>query len=124
MNMILALWDAGIPLLAGTDTGFPFVLPGFGLNEELKYLVAAGLTPLEALRTATINPAKFLGEEEMSGSVEKGRLADLVILNADPVKNIQNLHSIEAVIVNGKLLDRSALHNELMKVRNQVKLSR
>lgn len=124
MNMIPALREAGIPLLAGTDTGFPFVLPGFGLHEELKYLVAAGLSPLEALRTATINPATFLGKEGRLGSVEKGKLADLVILNADPTQNIQNLHLIEAVIVNGKLHDRSSLDNELIQVVNQVKMHR
>lgn len=119
MNMIPALRDAGVPLLAGTDTGFPFVLPGFGLHEELKYLVAAGLSSLEALRTATINPAIFLGKEGKLGSVEKGKLADLVILNADPILNIQNLHSIEAVIVNGKLYDRSTLDNELEQAANR-----
>jgi imidazolonepropionase-like amidohydrolase len=120
MNMIPALRDAGIPLLAGTDTGFPFVLPGFGLHEELNYLVMAGLSPLEALRTATINPAIFLGKQDQLGSIETGKLADLVILNADPSGNIQNLQSIEAVIVNGKLYDRSALDIELMKAANQV----
>jgi imidazolonepropionase-like amidohydrolase len=121
MNMIPALRDAGIPLLAGTDTGFPFVIPGFGLHEELKYLVNAGLSPLEALRTATLNPAAFLGEAERLGSVEKGRLADLVILNADPTENIQNLQFIDAVILNGKLHDRSSLDHELLQVVNQVK---
>ena len=122
--MIPALRDAGIPLLAGTDTGFPFILPGFGLHEELKYLVAAGLSPLEAIKTATINPATFLGKAGKSGSVEKGKLADLIILNADPTQNIQNLHFIEAVIMNGKLYDRSALDNELKQVAEQVKLFR
>ena len=120
--MILPLRDADIPLLAGTDTGFPFVLPGFGLHEELKYLVAAGLSPLEALRTATINPATFLGKKDKSGSVEKGKLADLVILNTDPMLNIQNLRSFEAVIVNGKLYDRLALNTELEQVAKQTKL--
>ncbi|HLF33074.1 MAG TPA: amidohydrolase family protein [Cyclobacteriaceae bacterium] len=124
MNMIPALRDAGIPLLSGTDTGFPFILPGFGLHEELKYLVAAGLSPLEAIQTATINPATFLGKAGKSGSVEKGKLADLIILNADPTQNIQNLHFIEAVIMNGRLYDRSALDNELKQVAEQVKLFR
>ncbi|WP_158267625.1 amidohydrolase family protein [Adhaeribacter arboris] len=120
-NMIPSLHDAGIPLLAGTDTGFPFVLPGFGLHEELQYLVEAGLTPLEALQTATINPATFLGKQGKLGSVEKGKLADLVILNADPTISIQNLHLIEAVMVNGKWYDRSTLNQELKQVAHQVK---
>ncbi len=121
MNMIPALRDAGIPPLAGTDTGFPFVLPGFGLHEELKLLVDAGLSPIEAIRTATINPATFLGNLSKLGSVEKGKLADLVILNADPTQNIQNLQLIEDVIINGKLYDRSELYKQLINVEDQVK---
>ena len=121
MNMIPVLRDAGIPMLAGTDTGFPFVLPGFGLHEELKYLVAAGLSPMEALRTATINPAIFLGKQDKFGSVEKGKFADLLILNADPGQNIQNLNLIEAVIANGKLVDRKALDKILAQVAKEVK---
>jgi hypothetical protein len=122
-NMILPLRDAGIPLLAGTDTGFPFVLPGFGLHEELKYLVAAGLGPLEAIRAATINPVTFLGKKDRLGSVEKGKLADLIIVNADPMLNIQSLRFPEAVIANGKLYDRSALNNELKQVATRVRLA-
>jgi imidazolonepropionase-like amidohydrolase len=124
MNMIPSLNGAGIPLLAGTDTGFPFVLPGFGLHEELKYLVAAGLTPIEALRTATINPARFLRRQDKLGSIEKGKLADLVIFNKSPELDIQNLSAIEAVIVNGKLYDRSSLDEELKHIVNQVKQTR
>lgn len=60
MNMVLPLIKAGIPILAGADTGFPYVLPGFGLHDELQYLVATGLSPLEALKSATINPVKAL----------------------------------------------------------------
>jgi imidazolonepropionase-like amidohydrolase len=121
MNMIRPLRNAGIPLLAGTDAGFPFVLPGFGLHEELKYLVEAGLTPTEALQTATINPAIFLGKDNKLGTVEKGKLADLVILNADPVRNIRNLHFIEAVIANGQLYNRVKLDGELEKIAADVK---
>ena len=124
MNMIPALRDAGIPLLAGTDTGFPFVVPGFGLHEELKYLVAAGLSPMDALRSATINPARFLGKESKSGSVEKGKLADLVILNDNPALNINNLDSIEAVIVNGKMYNRTTLTTELEHVAEKIKSTR
>lgn len=119
-NMIPALKEAGIPLLAGTDTGFPFVLPGFGLHQELGYLVAAGLSPFEAIQTATINPARFLGRLERSGTVEKGKLADLVILNADPTIQIENLGLIEAVIMNGKMYDRSALDHELKLVAEKL----
>lgn len=115
-NMIPALQDAGIPLLAGTDTGFPFVLPGFGLHQELLYLVAAGLTPMEALRTATINPADFFGKAHKLGSIEKGKLADMVILNADPLADIGNIRSIETVIVNGKIYTRCSLNDILERL--------
>jgi imidazolonepropionase-like amidohydrolase len=116
MNMIPLLRDAGIPLLSGTDTGFPFVIPGFGLQEELIYLVDAGLSPPEALRTATINPARYFGTENWSGSIEKGKIADLVILNADPTSDIHHIHSVEAVIMNGKYYDHSDLAKELIQI--------
>ena len=83
--------------------------------------VAAGLRPIEALRTATINPATFLGEQERLGSIEKGKLADLVILSKNPAINIQHLRSIEAVIANGKLYDQSSLTANLGQVANQIK---
>ena len=120
MNMIPPLRDAGIPMLAGTDTGFPFVLPGYGLHEELKYLVAAGLTPMEALRTATINPARFLRRQDKLGSIEKGKLADMVIFSRNPGADLENLSSIQAVVVNGKLYDRASLNKAIEEVAKQV----
>ena len=117
-NMVLPLLKAGIPILAGTDTGFPYVLPGFGLRDELRYLVAAGLSPLEALKSATINPAIFFNKQNRLGTVEKGKLADLVILNADPTQNIENLRLIDAVIVNGNMYSRRALDMELLNIAN------
>ncbi len=119
-NMVLPLIKAGIPILAGTDTGFPYVLPGFGLHDELRYLVAAGLSPLEALKAATVNPAIFFGKQNKLGTVETGKLADLVILNADPTQNIEHLRLIDMVIVNGKIYDRRALDNELINVANLI----
>ncbi len=70
--MVLPLFKAGISILAGTDTGFPYVLPGFGLHDELQYLVAAGLSPLEALQSATINPAIFLESKTNWVLLKKG----------------------------------------------------
>jgi imidazolonepropionase-like amidohydrolase len=107
---------AGGRFLAGTDTGVPYIFPGFSLHDELALFVKAGLTPLEALQTATINPAKFLGREKELGAIEKGMLADLVLLDANPLADISNTKKINAVVVNGRLLDRQALDKVLADV--------
>jgi len=100
---------AGVRFLAGTDASLPFVYPGFSVHDELALFVQAGLTPLEALQTTTINPATFLGLEQSMGTVQPGRLASLVLLDADPLKDIHNTTKIFAVIIRGKLLSRSDL---------------
>jgi imidazolonepropionase-like amidohydrolase len=100
---------AGVRILAGTDLGNPYVYPGSSLHDELELLVQAGLTPLEALQTATINPAKFFGKEKELGTIEKGKLADCVLLDANPLEDINNTRKISAVVLNGRLLDRAAL---------------
>jgi len=99
----------GVPLMAGTDLGNPFVLPGFNLHDELAIFVEAGLTPGEALKTATYNPAKFLGMLDLLGSIQKGKLADIVLLDANPLEDIHNTKKIQAVVLNGRYLDRAAL---------------
>jgi len=107
---------AGVKILAGTDLGNPYVYPGFSLHDELALLVQAGLTPLEALQTAIINPAKFFGKEKELGTIEKGKLADLVLLDANPLADINNTRKINAVVLNGRLLDRAALDKLLADV--------
>ena len=99
----------GVQILAGTDDSNPFVVPGFGLHDELAMLVESGLSPMQALRTATVNPAKFLGDGQTAGAIERGKAADLLILNADPLKDIHNTTNIHAVVLNGRLFDRRAL---------------
>ncbi|HXG95491.1 MAG TPA: amidohydrolase family protein [Gemmatimonadales bacterium] len=106
---------AGVPLLAGTDCPNPYVYPGFSLHDELGLLVRAGLTPAEALRTATINPARFLGVTDSLGSVATGKVADLVLLEANPLDDIANTKRIRAVIRGGRLLDRAALNQLLAR---------
>jgi hypothetical protein len=103
----------GVQVLAGTDESAPFVMPGFSLHDELALLVKAGLTPLEALQTATINPARFLGATDSLGVVATGKIADLLLLDANPVVNIHNTARIAAVIANGRFLDRAALDQML-----------
>jgi hypothetical protein len=103
------LHRAGVPILAGTDVGNPLLVAGFSLHRELELLVRAGLAPLDALRAATVNPARFLERIDDLGTVESGKLADLVLLDADPLVDIRNTRRIRAVLANGRLLDRAAL---------------
>jgi hypothetical protein len=100
---------AGIRIMAGTDSAAPNVFPGFGLHDELVYLVQAGLTPAQALRAATFSPAEFLERTDAQGTIAAGRRADLVLLDANPLHDIRNTQQIRAVIFNGKLLDRNEL---------------
>jgi len=107
------LFRAGVPLLAGTDTPNPFCFPGFGLHDELALMVESGVTPLGALQAATLNPALFLDATDKYGSVARGKIADLVLLDADPLKDIHNTTKISEVFLNGKEYDRAALDHIL-----------
>ena len=112
---------AGVGILAGTDTGAFYAMPGFSLHDELEELVKAGLTPIEALRAATLNPVRFLHREKDSGTVSEGKLADLVLLDENPLENISNTRKVNAVIVNGRLLDRKTLDQMLADVEASAK---
>ena len=103
--------------LAVTDTASGvYIFPGFSLHEELQRFVAAGFTPLEALQTATINPAKFLGLEEQLGTIERGKYADLILLDANPLDDIGNTQKIAGVIANGRYFSRADLDKMLENV--------
>jgi imidazolonepropionase-like amidohydrolase len=117
-----AMRRAGVPLLAGTDTGNPFCFPGFSLHEELALLVVAGLTPIEALRSATLDPAKFLGLDKTLGTIEQGKIADLVLLDANPLEDIRNTQRINAVVSKGRLFDRKALDKMLAQAEAATNL--
>lgn len=104
--------ENGIKFLAGTDVANFFVYPGFSLHEELEIFVnEAGFSPGEALRTATINPAEFLNLDNRLGTVEEGKLASLVILNANPIENISNTKTIEAIVLAGRYRSKNELKN-------------
>jgi imidazolonepropionase-like amidohydrolase len=120
LKIIGEMHRAGVQFLAGTDTAVPYAFPGFSLHDELAFLVQAGLTPLEALQTATLNPAIFLGREKELGTIEKGKLADLVLLDANPLENISNTKRINAVVLNGRLLDRKTLDKMLADVEMEA----
>ncbi|PWT91408.1 MAG: hypothetical protein C5B56_03875 [Proteobacteria bacterium] len=108
---------AGVHLMAGTDTAAPFVFPGSSLHEELALLVEAGLTPMQSLEAATRNPAEFLGRLEAQGTISVGKLADLILLDANPLDDIHNTQKIRVVILGGHPVDRSALDQLVDSVR-------
>jgi imidazolonepropionase-like amidohydrolase len=107
---------AGVPMLAGTDTGDPWTVPGVDLHRELALLVEAGLTPAQALRSATTEPARLMHREHELGEVRAGFDADLVVLTGDPLADIGNTRKIESVVVRGKVLDRAALDRMLARM--------
>lgn len=111
--------SAGVRILAGTDAGSVLVYPGFALHEELRLLVEdAKLTPREAIWAATLGPATFFGMERELGTIEPGRIADIVLLDADPLADIRNTRRISAVVQGGRLFDRVALDALLSGVRS------
>jgi hypothetical protein len=111
------LHRGGVSLLVGSDSLDPFVFPGDSLHRELAEFVQAGFTPLEAIQAATHGAAQFIGRERELGTVEAGKTADLVLLNANPLENISNTRKILAVIRNGQYLDRPALDALLAKAK-------
>ena len=121
LDLTRQLHDAGVKLLAGTDASQPFVYPGFSLHEELQLLVRSGLTPLEALRTATYNPAEYFSATDSLGTVAKGKVADMVLLDANPLVDIGNTRRIAAINANGRLFDSTARAHLLTGVQSALK---
>ncbi|MQA91298.1 MAG: amidohydrolase family protein, partial [Gemmatimonas sp.] len=113
--------QAGVQILVGTDLGVSLVYPGFSVHEELQYLVEkGGLAPLEALRGATVYAARTLGLADSVGIIAQGMQADLVLLTADPLREIQNTTAIAAVVLNGRILDRAALKQLLAQAETNA----
>jgi imidazolonepropionase-like amidohydrolase len=109
MLLVKAFKEAGVPIVAGTDAGNPGVVWGFSLHDELELLVKAGLTNQEALSSATRLPANWLGIEDKIGTVEVGKYADLILLDANPLEKIQNTRKIFGVFVNGQWIDKEKI---------------
>lgn len=122
MKIVGLMYRAGVPILAGTDTMNPHCFPGFGIHDELELLVDAGLSPLAALQAATRNAAQFISQLDRRGTIEVGKTADLVLLDKDPLADIHNTRSIQAVVLNGRLFTRVAL--DAMLVEAQTLASR
>ena len=122
LEVVQLLHNAGVPFLAGTDTPpGVYIFPGFSLHEELQRFVAAGFSPLEALQTATLNPARFFQMEDQFGTIEKGRWADLVFLDANPLEDIRNTQKVAAVVLNGRYFSKADLQKLLLHVEEAAK---
>jgi hypothetical protein len=113
----LLLHNQGVPLMAGSDT-YGLFLPGFSLHHELELIHSSGLSTYETLKTATVNPARYLNKIAQSGTVTEGKLADLVLLEKNPLEDIQNTRTIAGVMLKGKWYDRKKLTKLLLEVEN------
>jgi len=116
LELVKPMREAGVKFIAGTDLANPYCFPGFSLHDELGLMVEAGLTPMEALQAATYNAAEFLGMMDSLGTVEVGKIADLVLLDANPIEDIANTKKIAAVVVNGKYYPKPALDEMLARI--------
>ncbi len=105
--------DAGIKVVAGSDTGNFLTFPGISLHRELELLTQAGLSPIDAIKAATKNAAELLGTEEKLGTIEKGKLADIVIVDGKPSSNISDIRKVDTVIKNGLIIDLAELANKI-----------
>ena len=121
LSLVGAMHRAGVPFMTGTDLSGAYVLPGFGLHHEIELLVQAGFTPMEALQAATRNPAIFLGELSSLGTIETGKIADLILLDDNPLVDIRNTRRIRAVILKGRYLSRNDLDQLLAKAEAAAK---
>lgn len=122
LEVVRLLHKKGVKFLAGTDTPpGVYIFPGFSLHEELQRFVAAGFTPLEALQTATLNPAQFFDIEASTGTIEPGKRADLVLVRANPLADIANTQKIAAVLANGHYYSKQDLQNLLALVEAAAK---
>jgi imidazolonepropionase-like amidohydrolase len=116
-RIVGAMARAKVPLLAGSDVGSPHVYPGFGLHDELRYLVESGLTPRAALAAATVEAARYFEATDSLGTIEPGKRADLVLVDANPLADIRNLSRITVVVLGGRVLDRRDLDRMLGDAR-------
>jgi len=116
LEIVAIMKKGGVQFVVGTDAGGAWRIPGRSLHEGLVEMTKAGLTPMETIVAATSSSARLLGREKELGTVQAGKLADLVVLNANPLQQIENTRTVNAVVVNGQLLDRKALDDMLAQL--------
>jgi Amidohydrolase family len=121
LELVGAMNRAGVKIMCGTDITVAYIFPGFSVHDELALFVQAGLSPFEALQTATRNPAEFLGELKSSGTIEKGKIADLVLLEADPLAAITNTRRINSVVAGGRYFSKDDIEKILAQVESDAK---
>lgn len=115
-----ALHEQGVPLLLGTDAmGFPLIVPGVSVHDEMRLLNDAGLSPYEVLQTATVNPSRFLGIEEEVGTIEIGKRADLLLVDQNPLLDLTTLRNPDGVMVRGRWLNREKLQTALKQLADE-----
>ncbi len=115
-KMLLALDESGAQLLSGTDANSPVLVPGFSLHDELETMVDIGVSPYDTLKSSTYNPALYLGELDDFDTIEKGKRADMVLLDANPLKNISNTRKIAGVMAQRDYYTRADLDQMLEAV--------
>ncbi len=115
-DLIKACYDSGVGLLLGSDGPQVFNVPGFSVHHELRYLVDAGLTPYQALRTGTVNVAEYLNQTASTGTIAVGKQADLVLLNGNPLQDISQTTRIEGVLLGDRWMPKGYLEGELRKL--------
>ena len=124
LKLARMLDDGGVPMMTGTDSAGGAIVPGFSLHQEFALLAQDGFTPLKVLQMTTLNPARFYGREATMGSVEVGKDADLVLLDADPMESSQNLDRINAVVRNGAFYSRDSLDKKLLEIAGDASAPR
>lgn len=118
-RVLNALYKGGVKILMGTDAPQQFTLPGFSLERELLYMRDAGMSPYDILKSGTVNPGQYFAKQDSFGTIETGKRADLVLLNANPLTDIRNVSKIEGVMVRGKWFSRQDLDDRLAKIEEK-----
>lgn len=118
-RILSALHKGGVKILMGSDAPQQFSLPGFSLQHELEFMRDAGMSPYEILKSGTVNPGQYFAKQDSFGTIETGKRADLVLLNANPLTDIRNVSKIEGVMVRGKWHSRAALDEKLAKIEEK-----
>jgi imidazolonepropionase-like amidohydrolase len=120
-RILKALSDEGALILMGTDAPQQFSVPGFSLHHELPAMVAAGMTPFQVLASGTTNVARFFGTASESGTVETGKRADLLLLDANPLENVANIRQRAGVMVHGRWLPESEIQRRLEEIAGRYR---